>query len=426
MKHLPRYLETLGEACARLPDDRRGQNIQYTMRDIGMAVFSLFFMQCPSFLHFQREWVERNGRSNAHTLFGLHKIPCDNHIRKKLDGVPSNHFDDVFYHVINDIDSNHGLQTMRRLDDRLLIALDGSEYFSSYQVHCKNCSTRKRSDGRTQYYHQVLAATVVAPGQSKVIPLAPEFIYPQDGHKKQDCERQAAKRWLAQQGPQVVNLNPIYLADDLYACQPIVKAILDAQGSFILNCKPSSHSTLYEFIHDPKTCQQTRGTGSRKRTYRYRWTHEVPLRDGSDALNVNWLEIEIVNPQGKVTYRNAFVTDLDVNEDNIADLAAAGRARWKIENETFNVLKHKGYHFEHNFGHGKKTLASVLVVLNLLAFALHTAGDLIETAWRVARARAGTRIGLFQALRVLTVYQLFSSWDDLFTLLTTDPPQRPP
>ncbi len=68
----------------------------------------------------------------------------------------------------------------------------------------------------------------------------------------------------------------------------------------------------------------------------------------------------------------------------------------------------------------------MLVVLNLLAFALHTAGDLIETAWRVARARAGTRIGLFQTLRVLTVYQLFSSWDDLFTLLTTDPPQRPP
>ena len=426
MRHLPRYLETLGETCARLPDARRGRNIQYTMRDIGMATFSLFFMQCPSFLHFQREWVKRNGRSNAHTLFGLHKIPCDNHIRKMLDGVPSNHFDDVFYDVIKDIDSNHGLQTMRRLDDRLLIALDGTEYFSSYQVHCKYCSKRKRSDGRTQYHHQVLAATVVAPGQSKVIPLAPEFIYPQDGHKKQDCERQAAKRWLAHQGPRVANLNPLYLADDLYACQPIVKAILDAQASFILTCKPSSHQTLYEFIHAPKTCQQTRGTGPRKRTYRYRWTHEVPLRDGSDALTVNWFEIEIVNPQGKVTYRNAFVTDLDVNEDNIADLAAAGRARWKIENETFNVLKHKGYHLEHNFGHGKKTLASVLVVLNLLAFAMHTAGDLIETAWRMARARAGTRIGLFQTLRVLTVYQLFSSWDDLFTLLTTDPPQRPP
>ena len=142
---------------------------------------------------------------------------------------------------------------------------------------------------------------------------------------------------------------------------------------------------------------------------------------------MNWFEIEIARPNGAVTYRNAFVTDLAVNRDTIAELAACGRARWKIENETFNVLKHRGYHLEHNFGHGKKTLASVLVALNLLAFALHGACDLIETLWQRARQRLGSRIRMFEHLRTITCYRLFPSWTALMTLLATgSAPPRPP
>jgi hypothetical protein len=71
--------------------------------------------------------------------------------------------------------------------------------------------------------------------------------------------------------------------------------------------------------------------------------------------------------------------DLDVSRENVAELAAAGRARWKIENETFNVLKTKGYNLEHNFGHGKQHLATVLAILNLLAFGCHRSAN-----WRTA------------------------------------------
>ena len=80
----------------------------------------------------------------------------------------------------------------------------------------------------------------------------------------------------------------------------------------------------------------------------------LPIRDGKDALEVNWLEITIRDSNRKITYRNSFITDLPVDADNVEHLAAAGRARWKIENETFNTLKTKGYNLEHNFGHGKK------------------------------------------------------------------------
>jgi hypothetical protein len=103
------------------------------------------------------------------------------------------------------------------------------------------------------------------------------------------------------------------------------------------------------------------------------WISEVPFRATDDALPVTWVSIEIQNATGKRTYYNSFVTDLDINVGNVAEIAACGRARWKIENETFNMLKTNGYNLEHNFGHGKETLASVLVVLNLLAFAFRTA-----------------------------------------------------
>ena len=90
-----------------------------------------------------------------------------------------------------------------------------------------------------------------------------------------------------------------------------------------------------------------------------------------------------------MTYRNSFITDLAIGANNVAELAACGRARWKIENETFNVLKTKGYHIEHNFGHGKQHLASILVTLNLLAFAFHTTCDIADELWRAAREKIG-------------------------------------
>jgi hypothetical protein len=104
-------------------------------------------------------------------------------------------------------------------------------------------------------------------------------------------------------------------------------------------------------------------------------------------------------------------------------MAACGRARWKIENETFNVLKNNGYNFEHNFGHGKQTLASILVVLNLLAYAMHNFCDVTETLWQKVRQTLGPRYRLFEHIRTITAYHIFTSWRALMrTILTGVPP----
>jgi hypothetical protein len=269
----------------------------------------------------------------------------------------------------------------------------------------------------------------VAPGHSQVVPLAPEFVVPQDGHAKQDCESRAVRRWLATHGPHYARVKPVYLGDDLLACQPVCEAVLAQDGHFLFVCKPSSHPTIQEYLYGielPEHVERVK-RGRERFTYRYRWLCDVPLRGDDEALIVNWLSIEIVNATGKVTYRNSFITDLPVDATTVAELAACGRARWKIENESFNVLKTKGYHLEHNFGHGKQHLAAVLATLNLLAFAFHTVCELAEGPWRQALATSGARMRFFQRLSALTAYLVFPSWTHLLeTLAFARAPPHPP
>jgi hypothetical protein len=375
----------------------------------------------------QRALAEGHGRSNCHTLFGMAAIPTDAYIRQMLDGAPAASFDPLFFKTIA---AEGVLDPFQRLDGRALIALDGTECFCSRKIHCPRCSTRKRSDGGTEYFHSFLGASIVAPGHQQVLPLPPEFIAPQDGAAKQDCERNAAKRWLARHGPAVRYLRPVFLGDDLFACQPIAAAVQQEGGNFIFTCKPASHQTITEYLAGAEFEEHRHSvvTRGKRTTTLYRWVSALPMRAtfvfGSawltptkhgtdDALIVNWFSIEILNGKGKRTYYNSFITDLPVTAGTVAELAACGRARWKIENETFNVLKTNGYNLEHNFGHGKETLAAVLVTLNLLAFAFHTAARLAVLAWREAVIARGATYRFFEHLRTVTAYVVFETWDHL-------------
>ena len=420
MEILESLLAGLRGVCDGFPDlRRRVVDGNYSMSDIGLAAFSLFFMQSESFLSYQRHLEQGHGTSNCGSLFGIAKIPTDNHIRVMLDEVSPEQLQPCFDQVLAELRQRDGLKDFQRLQGRTLIALDGTEYFCSQKLSCPECSTRQRSNGKTEFCHQMLAATIVAPGHNRTLPLMPEFIAPQDGVAKQDCERNAAKRWLIAHGERVASLRPIYLGDALFSCQPLAEAVLATGADFLFVCKQDNHKTLYEFLAgaELERHEETeRKPARRSLTYRYRWLNVVPLRDGKDALAVNWLGVRICDAAGKTTYDGAFVTSLPLTSDNVAEIAACARARWKIENESFNVLKNNGYNLEHNFGHGKKHLATLFATMNLLAFAFHTACDCVETQWQHARTAIGARTRFFQHLRTITAYVLFPSW---FALIHT-------
>jgi hypothetical protein len=422
---LGQLLDGLRAACAAFPDKRKGGSVTYAMADIGLSAFSLFFMQSESFLAYQRSLEEGQKTSNCHTLFGMKKIPTDNHIRSMLDPVHPSHLQSSFDQVVTRLRDHGGIKEFQRLDGRTLIALDGTEYFCSQKLGCPHCPTRKRSNGKIEFYHSMLAATIVAPGHNMAVPLMPEFIVKRDGAGKQDCARNGAKRWLAAHGGRVKELQPIYLGDDLFACQPICEAVLASGADFLFTAKPDSHKTLDDFMNGATLDEVSIGEkqGAKKLTCRTRWFTGTPLRDGKDALTVNWIGATITGAKGKVVYDGAFVTSLQVSRENIAEIVACARARWKIENESFNVLKNNGYHLEHTYGHGEQHLAMLFAALNFLAFAIHTVCDCVEELWIKARQAKRARKRFFEHIPTITAYLVFPGWESLMTTqITSKPP----
>ena len=244
----------------------------------------------------------------------------------------------------------------------------------------------------------------------------------------QDCEINAAKRWLKRIGPRMERLKPVYLGDDLYCWQPVCQAILDAAGSFLLTCKPTSHTTLYEWIDGVginELCR-TEGKGRNRGRYRYRWMCGLPIKDGKDALNVNWFEAAICSMSGKRLCHNSLATDTAVGRDNVAELAECARARWKVENNTTKALT-DGFHLEHSFGHGKNTLASLLAMFNLIAFLMQSACDNTCGAWKATRSKLGARHRLMDHMKFLASYVVHQHWDEVMeSIVTGELPKQPP
>jgi hypothetical protein len=413
----------LRRTFGQFTDPRRGKNTRYTLVDAGLSAFSVFFMQSPSFLNYQRCLEQVQGRSNAQTLFGMHQIPTDNQIRILLDPTDPMRLRSLFFYLFNGLNEAGIIDAYRCVNQTILIAFDGTEYFSSSAIHCPHCSTRTHANGQVTYFHTVLTPVVVKPGEDKVIPLPPEFVRPHDGAAKQDCEINAAKRWLAACGGQYGPLGATILGDDLYSHEPFCRAVLDANLNFILVCKPTSHAITYEWVEflersgAVRTVVRTRWTGRRREIDTYRYVESVPLRDHNEALMVNWCELTTTDEAGNVLFQNAFVTNFAINDQNVVEIVAAGRSRWKIENENNNTLKTKGYHFEHNYGHGQQHLSALLASLIILALLVHTVLEWMDDQYRLLRQKLPSRQQLFDDLRTLTRYLCFESWDDLMTFM---------
>jgi hypothetical protein len=415
-------LRTFHQVLDQLPDHREGKNTTYEIKDAALGAFAVFFTQSPSFLAYQRTMKWNKGRSNAESLFGIEQIPCDNQIRTLLDPIAPCHLSPMFTAIFEFLAKSGRLDSFRVLDAHLLVSLDGTRYFSSKKIHCPNCSHRTLPDDSILYFHDVITPVIVRPRSAQVISLEPEFMSPQDGSDKQDCELTAAKRWIRRNRKLCSVIQVTVLGDDLYSNQPFCELLLEQGFSFVLVCKPESHLTLYDWLDflegDIQQVCIRRWNGQFAELWRYRYVSHVPLRDGKDALFVNWCEVTIIRESdGEMLYRNSFVSNHTIDQTTFESIVAAGRARWKSENENNNVLKTKGYHLEHNYGHGQAYLSSFLLTLNLLAFLFHTVFELADAKYQRLREALAARRTFFNDIRALTRYWLFKSWDDLLDFM---------
>jgi hypothetical protein len=415
----------LHRRIAHLPDHRKeSPNTQYAIHDAALGAFGIFFTQSPSFLEYQRRLQHTKGNNNAYTLFDVKQMPCDNQVRTLLDPIAPSHLDAVFLEVFEELEQHRMLAPFRVLGNQLCVALDGTNYFSSKAIHCQNCLRRQLSTGQTLYYHPAITPVIVCPGQAQVIALPPEYIMPQDGHAKQDCERAAGKRWLAKHAERVAPYGVTSLGDDLYSTQPFCALVVQRGCNFIFTCKPDSHATLAERVAFWQATDGMAEYTGRRWNGRFtevtmvRYLNDVFLRSGDDALSVNWFEITVVNAKtGEQLYHNSCITNHRLTADNVGQVAQASRGRWKIENENNNVLKTKGYHLEHNFGHGKKYLAAFLLSLNLLAFLFHTVLEWSDDKYALLRRVLARRQTFFQDIQALMRYMVFDDWEHLMDFM---------
>ena len=418
----------LSSAIDEIEDPRKPSNAtRYSVKDAAMGAFSCFFMQSESFLDYQRQLNSRSGQDNAQSLFGLEQIPSVEQIRNILDQLAVSGLSSVFINIYQALQGQGYLQRFQVLDGHLLVALDGTEYYSSQKVSCPCCSTRTSKKGQVTYSHKALLPVIVAPAQSAVISLPPAFIAPQDGHAKQDCEQAAAKRWIADASAIFAQQAVTLLGDDLFSRQPMCEAAIASHFSFIFVCLPESHPALYDWIDfqaakgNVQTMEVLQRNGKTDEVWQLRYLNEVPLRSTTPTLSVNWCELKVTRQSdGKALYLNSWVTDHVLSESVVKDVATAGRCRWKTENENHNVLKTKGYHLEHNFGHGQQHLSAYLLTLNLLAFLFHTVLQLADEPYQQIRQRRGTRKGFFQDILTLTKYLWFESWTALIEFMLAD------
>ena len=337
------------------------------------------------------------------SVYGIDKIPCDTALRKILDDMDPVDLRPMFKTIFQKVQRGKALEKMAFMDDCYLLALDGTEYFSSSKRHSPLCMERVNSKtGKvSSYYLQMLGAAIINPYYKEVIPLCPEPIHKQDGEKKNDCERNAAKRFFADLRREHPHLRLIVTEDALSSNAPHIADIKKHNMHFILGVKEGDHKFLFSHIEKAvKSGEATEFEMQDKQysniTHIFRFVNNVPLNKSNQETLVNFLEYWEVNTDTGEEQRFSWITDFTITEENAFQLMRGGRARWKIENETFNTLKNQGYNFSHNYGLGKKNLSIVFIMLMMLAFLVDQALQLCCKLFNVIWQQLGSKRALWE------------------------------
>lgn len=409
------------------------KNFTISFADILMSGYAIFSLKYPSLLAFEKNFkTEETGALNMQSLFGVSQVPSDTYLRKIIDQVAPSEFRPAFKNLFRQLQRGKALEPYKFIDDHYLISIDGTGLFSSHEVHCESCMEKtSHKDGSKTYYHQMLGMVMVHPDKKEVIPFCPEAIERSDGDSKNDCERNAAKRILEKFREDHPKLKAIILEDGLASNAPHIRTLKSHDLSFILGAKPKDHKHLFEQIDLAGEKEQyLELTDDSGLIHRFRFANDLELNNSNRDVKVNFLEYEQYDPKKKKLIKFSWVTDIELTENNVFKIMRAGRARWRIENETFNTLKNQGYNFEHNYGHGEKHLCTNFATLLFLAFAVDQIQQLCCKVFQKARERAGT-FSAFCAT-VLVSFKQFEipNWSELLNyianpiriLLPTGPP----
>lgn len=399
---------------AKVPD-HRSDGTEITLTDALMSGFAMFSLKCPSLLDYDKQRAE----DNLKTIYGIARAPCDSTMREILDPLSPELLRASFRSVFRQLQRGKALEEMVFFKGCYLLALDGTGYFSSKKIHCPSCLEKHHRDGSTTYSHQILGAALIHPDKREVIPLMPEPIVKQDGTEKNDCERNAAKRFIAKLRQDHPHLQFIVTEDGISSNAPHIETLHDYECHYILGVKEGDHNYLFEQVRaadqEGRVTYYERHDRKAGIVHQFRFINNMPLNESRSDVRVNFIEYWEVS-QNKVQHFS-WVTDFRVNKSNVYQLMRGGRARWKIENETFNTLKNQGYNFEHNYGHGEQNLSVVLATLMMLAFLVDQTQQLCCALFQAVWGKLGSKRLLWERMRALFLDYALESMQQLLEAL---------
>ena len=406
------------EQFKQISDSRKG-NTTISLCDALMSAFAMFSLKDPSLLAFDERRKEED--HNLKNIFGIEQIPCDSQMREIIDNIPNESIRPSFLANFRRLQRGKALEPMVFMEGCYLLALDGTGYFSSEKLHSKACMVKvSKKSGKTSYYIQTLGACLVHPDYKEVIPLCPEIIQKQDGATKNDCERNAAKRFFGKFRKDHPHLKVIVIEDGLSSNAPHIEDIKANNAHFILGVKPGDHEFLFKYIdravEEGKAVEFSfMDEKNPLMEHYFRFVNDVPLNGSNQDLLVNFLEYWQTE-RDDVTYFS-WVTDFTITVENAYQLMRGARTRWKIENETFNTLKNQGYHFEHNYGLGHKYLSTNFILLMMLAFLVDQTQQLCCTLFQSVWKKLGSKRSLWEQMRGMFRNFKLESMEMLFLAL---------
>ncbi|MGB0840565.1 MAG: transposase [Chitinophagales bacterium] len=400
--------------------DFRSNNLSYALPDILMSGFVLFSLKSSSLLNFEQQ--NKTSRKNLFNIYGIKKLPSDTQLRAVLDRIDPTFLRDHFATKFTDLrktgilkDYSYKIGSQKYLP----ISRDGVQHFSSKTINCSCCLSKNHKDGSTTFQHKFLCAALVHPHKREVFILDAEPIEQQDGITKNDCELNAAKRlnanWKKQYGKHQSQYKFLILEDALYANGVHIKE-LESQGlNYIINVKPKSHKTLFKCIEgkDKRKHLKTYSFTQDGIKHEFKYVNDVLLNNSHPNLRVNFVHYVETDKKGNKKVFS-WITNIKISNAKLVAIMRAGRARWKVENEVFNTLKNLGYHFEHNFGHGKDHLSTMFAYLMLMAFYIDQFVQVCSKVFIQLEKGIRTKIKLWESIRGLFAFQTFSSMSALY------------
>lgn len=409
--------------CFEQVDETSKGTPDISLADNLMSGFAVFSLKDSSLLAFDRRRIAEE--ANLKAIYGMHNIPCDTQMRTRLDEVNPDSLRLPFSSVFGVLQRGRLLEQMLFMENCYLVSIDGTGYFSSEKLSSPYCLEKKHSaTGKTFFQLQALGAAIVHPDRKEVIPLPPEPICKKDGDTKNDCERNACKRWLDKFRKDHPHLKVIVTEDGLSSNAPHIRDLKEHKCHFILGLKEGDHAYLSEYIAtaliEGKVTEHTVVDSNNSEVrHTFRFLNGVPINKSNQDLLVNVLEYwEITNT--KQTHF-CWVTDFTITRNNAFQIMRGGRARWKIENETFNTLKNQGYHFEHNYGLGKKYLSMVFVNLMMLAFLVDQALQLSCPLFQAALKKSGCKRELWENIRSVFRFFFVDSMEMIYRIILSGP-----